>query len=125
MCLKCACNGTVKTTGKPPQPIEKEHGRSEFTGASDGLEVRDHQPLDEQEKRLEPHGVEISRKTVGGWLAQWAALLDPLYWAMKKELFGSKVSGTDDTSVKCWTANFRTPGLGESGLTWEPRRPIA
>jgi hypothetical protein len=49
---------------------------------------------------FERHGVEISRKTMGGWLAQCAELLDPLYRSMKKELFGSKVIGTDDTSVK-------------------------
>jgi len=37
---------------------------------------------------------------MGGWLAQCAKLLDPLYQLMKEELFGSKVIGTDDTSVK-------------------------
>jgi transposase len=37
---------------------------------------------------------------MGGWLAQCAELLDPLYRSMKKELFGSKVIGADDTSVK-------------------------
>ena len=60
----------------------------------------DHQPLHRQEKMFERHGVTISRKTMGGWMAQCAKLLDPLYQAMKKELFGSKVIGTDDTSVK-------------------------
>ena len=43
---------------------------------------------------------EISRKTMGGWMAQCAGLLDPLYQSMKKVLFESKVIGTDDTSVK-------------------------
>jgi len=37
---------------------------------------------------------------MGGWMAQCADLLGPLYGAMKKELFRSKVIGTDDTSVK-------------------------
>ncbi|HVT30076.1 MAG TPA: transposase [Lacipirellulaceae bacterium] len=45
-------------------------------------------------------GVEISRKTMGDWLAQCAKLLDPLYQLMKKKPFGSKVIDTDDTSVK-------------------------
>jgi transposase len=48
----------------------------------------------------ERHGIQISRKTMGGWMAQCAALLDPLYQLMKKELLESKVIGTDDTSVK-------------------------
>jgi transposase len=42
----------------------------------------------------------LSRKTMGGWMAQCAKLLDPLYQLMKQELLGSKVIGTDDTSVK-------------------------
>jgi hypothetical protein len=37
---------------------------------------------------------------MGGWLAQCAHLLQPLYAASKKVLFQSKVIGTDDTSVK-------------------------
>ena len=60
----------------------------------------DHQPLHRQEKMFERHGIEISRKTMGGWMAQCAELLDPLYQLMKKELLSSKVIGTDDTSVK-------------------------
>ena len=60
----------------------------------------DHQPLHRQEKMFERHGIDISRKTMGGWMAQCAELLDPLYQVMKKELLRSKVIGTDDTSVK-------------------------
>jgi hypothetical protein len=60
----------------------------------------DHQPLHRQEKMFGRHGIEISRKTMGGWMAQCAELLDPLYQLMKKELLSSKVIGTDDTSVK-------------------------
>ncbi|MBV9341629.1 MAG: transposase, partial [Acidobacteria bacterium] len=36
------------------------------------------------------HGVEISRKTMGGWLPAVAELFDPLYRASKKLLFESK-----------------------------------
>ena len=45
-------------------------------------------------------GVEISRKTMCGWLAQCADLLQPLYRTLKEMLFESKAIGTDDTSVK-------------------------
>src|SRR5205085_2083650 len=60
----------------------------------------DHLPLNRQEKIFERHGVDISRKTMGGWLAQCADLLKPLYASAKEVLFQSKVIGTDDTSVK-------------------------
>jgi transposase len=49
---------------------------------------------------FERHGVDISRKSMCGWMAQCADLLNPLYVAAKKILFESKVIGTDDTSVK-------------------------
>jgi transposase len=60
----------------------------------------DHLPLHRQEKIFERHGVAISRKSMCGWMAQSADLLIPLYAAAKEVLFGSKVIGTDDTSVK-------------------------
>ena len=100
VCLKYACDCTVKTAHKPPQPIEKSTAGASLLAHVIVAKWADHQPLHRQEKILERHGVEISRKTMGGWLAQCAKLLDPLYQLMKKELFGSKVIGTDNTSVK-------------------------
>ena len=100
VCLKYACDCTVKTAGKPPQPIEKSTAGASLLAQVIVSKFADHQPLHRQEKMFERHGVEISRKTMGGWLAQCAELLEPLYRWMKKELFGSKVIGTDDTSVK-------------------------
>jgi transposase len=40
VCLKYACDCTVKTGAKPPQPIEKSTAGRQFIGASDSLEVR-------------------------------------------------------------------------------------
>ena len=45
-------------------------------------------------------GVDISRKTMGGWVARTADLLGRLYQALKGILLESKVIGTDDTTVK-------------------------
>jgi transposase len=100
VCLKYACQCTVKTATKPPQPIEKSTAGASLLAQVIVAKYADHQPLHRQEKMFERHGIEISRKTMGGWMAQCADLLGPLYGAMKKELFGSKVIGTDDTSVK-------------------------
>jgi transposase len=100
VCLKYACDCTVKTATKPPQPIEKSTAGASLLAQVIVSKWADHQPLHRQEKIWERHGVEISRKTMGGWMAQCAELLDPLYQSMKKELLGSKVIGTDDTSVK-------------------------
>jgi transposase len=100
VCLKYACDCTVKTANKPPQPIEKSTAGASLLAQVIVAKLADHQPLHRQEKMFERHGIEISRKTMGGWLAQCAELLEPLYQSMKTELFKSKVIGTDDTSVK-------------------------
>jgi transposase len=100
VCLKYACDCTVKTASKPAQPIEKSTAGASLLAQVIVAKWADHQPLHRQEKMFERHGIDISRKTMGGWMAQCAELLDPLYQVMKKELLGSKVIGTDDTSVK-------------------------
>lgn len=97
---KYACDCTVKTAAKPAQPIEKSTAGASMLAHVIVSKFADHQPLHRQEKMFERQGVRISRKTMGGWLAQVGELLDPLYESAKKVLFGSKVIGTDDTGVK-------------------------
>src|SRR5205823_6515848 len=97
---KYACNCTIRTAGKPAQPIEKSTAGASLLAQVTVAKWADHQPLHRQEKMFARHGIEISRKTMGGRMAQCAELLDPLYQSMKKELLNSKVIGTDDTSVK-------------------------
>ena len=87
VCLKYACDCTVRTAAKPPQPIEKSTAGASLLAQVIVAKWADHQPLHRQEKMFERHGMEISRKTMGGWMAQCAELLDPLYQVMKKELF--------------------------------------
>lgn len=99
-CLKYACACTVRTATKPPQPIEKSIAGASLLAQVIVAKVADHLPLHRQEKIFERHGGDISRKTMGGWLAQCADLLDPLYQALKSLVLESKVIGTDDTSVK-------------------------
>ena len=97
---KYACDCTVKTADKPAQPIEKSTAGASMLAHVIVSKFADHQPLHRQEKIFERQGVRISRKTMGGWLAQVGELLDPLYQSSRKVLFGSKVIGTDDTGVK-------------------------
>jgi transposase len=100
ICKKYACACTVKTATKPSQPIEKSTAGASLLAQVIVAKTADHLPLHRQEKIFQRHGVDISRKTMGGWLAQCADLLKPLYGSMKEVLFQSKVIGTDDTSVK-------------------------
>jgi len=97
---KYACDCTVKTADKPAQPIEKSTAGASMLAHIIVSKFADHQPLHRQEKIFQRHGVQISRKTMGGWLPAVAELFDPLYQMAKKVLFQSKVIGTDDTGVK-------------------------
>jgi len=81
-------------------PIEKSTAGASLLAQVIVSKFADHQPLHRQEKIFERHGVEISRKTMGGWMSSVADLLNPLYEAGKRVLFDSKVIGTDDTGVK-------------------------
>jgi transposase len=100
VCKKYACDCTVKTATKPSQPIEKSTAGASLLAQVIVAKTADHLPLHRQERIFERHRVDISRKTMGGWLAQCAHLLNPLYGSLKEVLFQSKVIGTDDTGVK-------------------------
>jgi transposase len=115
ICKKYACACTVKTATKPPQPIEKSTAGASLLAQVIVAKTADHLPLHRQEKIFERHGVDISRKTMGGWLAQCAHLLDPLYGSLKAVLFQSKIIGTDDTSVKVLDAKLP---FARTGRIW-------
>ena len=118
VCKKYACECTVKTATKPPQPIEKSTAGASLLAEVIVAKTADHVPLNRQEKIFERHGVEISRKTMGGWMGQVADLMNPLYGAAKEVLFQSKVVGTDDTGVK--VLDERRP-YARTGRIWPYR----
>ena len=99
-CLKYACQCTVRTATKPSQPIEKSIAGASLLAQVIVSKFDDHLPLHRQEKIFGRHGVDLSRKTMGGWMGQCADLLSPLYQSLKDCVLESKVVGTDDTSVK-------------------------
>lgn len=68
----------------------------------------DHLPLYRQEFMLARHGIELSRKTLCGWILAVAEKLQPLIDAMRSEVLASRVIHTDDTPV-------RVQGNGKDG----------
>src|SRR5437868_14584691 len=88
---KYACACTVRTAGKPPQPIEKSIAGASLLAHVIVSKVADHLPLHRQAKMLRRHGVELSEQTMCGWMAQCAQLLDPLYARLKRCVLASKV----------------------------------
>jgi transposase len=100
VCKKYSCACTVKTAGKPSQPIEKSIASASLLTQVIVAKFGDHLPLHRQTKIFRRFGVELSDRTMCGWMRQCADLLDPLYKKLKDFVLESKVVGTDDTPVK-------------------------
>lgn len=95
----CSCGEALKTAEKPAAPIEKGLAGASLLAQVAVSKYADHLPLHRQEGIFQRHGVEISRKTMWGWMRQTAEVLEPLYERMKAEVLASKVVQTDDTPV--------------------------
>lgn len=106
VCKKYSCNCTVKTAGKPSQPIEKSTAGAGLLSQVIVAKHADHLPLHRQAKIFRRFGVELSVQTMCGWMGQCAGLLDPLYLCLKDFVLSSKVVGTDDTPVKVLDRNL-------------------
>src|ERR1019366_923722 len=106
VCKKYACDCTVKTAGKPSQPIEKSTAGAGLLTQVIVSKYADHLPLHRQAKIFRRFGVELSDQTMCGWMRQCAELLDPLYGKLKAFVLASKVVGTDDTPVKVLDRNL-------------------
>ncbi len=89
----------MKTAPKPAQPIEKGLAGASLLAQVAVAKYADHCPLHRQEVIFQRHGVELSRKTMCGWMRQTADLLTPLYERLKAAVLHSKVVQTDDTPV--------------------------
>ncbi|CAN5290130.1 hypothetical protein BH11PLA2_BH11PLA2_10810 [soil metagenome] len=59
----------------------------------------DHPPLYRQQKRYARQGVDLSRSTLCGWLADAAEVLTPLYALLKARVLAAPVLHTDDTPI--------------------------
>jgi transposase len=95
----CSCGGALKTAPKPAQPIEKGLAGASLLAQVAVSKYADHCPLHRQEVIFRRHGLELSRKTMCGWMRQTADLLAPLYERLKALALNSKVVQTDDTPV--------------------------
>lgn len=111
---KYACeNGcTVVTAEKPMQPIDKGLPGPGLLAQVAVSKYGDHLPLHRQEGIFQRQGVELSRKTMCGWMARCAELVSPLFDLMKKEVLSSKAMQTDDTPVNVLDPTLPRTRLG-------------
>jgi len=74
-----------------------------------------HTPLYRQEVKFERLGVDVSRKTMAGWMAGCAQALRPLYNRMREKVLEYDIVLNDDTPLK-----VLDPGAGQThqGYLW-------
>ena len=116
VCKKYACQCTVKTATKPPQPIAKSPAAASVLAQVIVSKIADHLPVHRQAKIFSRFGVDIPDQTMGGWMRQSAELLEPLYERLKDFVLSSKVTGTDDTPVRVLDKSL--PGTTRKGRFW-------
>jgi len=93
------CEDTICRAAKPPQAIEKGLPGPGLLAQVVVSKHCDHQPLYRQGQIYARHGVQLSRSTLCGWLAEAAALAEPLVDWMRGDVLRSRIIQTDDTPV--------------------------
>ena len=114
VCKKYACDCTVRTATKPPQPIAKSSAGASLLAQVIVGKITDHLPLYRQAKIFKRFGIDIPDQTMGGWLRQSAELLTPLYNRLKVFVLSSKVTGrrcdiSSRTGVDCQSDRPKSP----------------
>jgi len=96
-CRSCAAH--VVIAPRLPEPIERGLPGTGLLAHVITSKFADHLPLYRLEGIFGRQGVDLSRSTMCGWLAECAGLLGPIVKAMTRRVLASKVVGTDDTPV--------------------------
>jgi len=106
----------------PPQPIDKGMVGPGLLSQILINKYDYHQPLYRQAKMFkEQHGVEINRKTMGGWVEQIARLLQPVYRSMKEALVQGDYLQADETPIRYLDPDLK--GKSRKGFLWVYGRP--
>ncbi|WP_439628597.1 IS66 family transposase [Gemmata sp.] len=103
---------TITTAPLPAQPIDKGLPGPGLLAHVAVSKFADHLPLHRQAGILARHGVDLSRSTLGGWVAAAAGLLKPLVDRMAGLVRRSRVIQTDDTPVPVLAPGSRRTKTG-------------
>lgn len=106
----------------PPQPIEQGMAGPGLLAQIVVSKYEYHQPLYRQEKLFrQQFGVELSRKTMGGWVEQIAQLAAPVYRVIKEDLLAGHYLQADETPIRYLDPDVK--GRSQQGYLWSYSRP--
>ena len=106
----------------PPQPIEQGMVGPGLLAQILVSKYEYHLPLYRQEKMFrEQFGVDLSRKTMGGWVEQAAELLKPVYRAIREDLLRGNYLQADETPIRYLDPDVK--GKSQQGYLWTYSRP--
>jgi transposase len=94
-----SCSGQIAKAPAPSLPLGKSYAGASLLSLVAVSKFADHAPLYRQEGMLARSGLDLSRSTMCGWLAEGALLIAPLVDLLRREVLQSKVIQTDDTPV--------------------------
>jgi transposase len=94
-----ACEAHVAIADTLPQPIDKGLPGPGLLAHIAVSKYADHLPLYRLEGIFKRSGVELSRSTMGDWMAVIAELLEPIVKRMLSKILTSRVVQNDDTTV--------------------------
>jgi transposase len=89
----------LKIAELPPEALPKSKAAPGLVADVVVSKCVDHLPLYRQEQRYARQGIELSRSTLCGWLAEAAEVLTPLHALLKTRVLSAKVVHTDDTPI--------------------------
>ena len=84
----------------PPRLIEKGMAGAGLLAHVVVAKYVDHLPLYRQHQRFKREGIELSKSTLGEWVAQTAWHLVPLYEALRQEALSSGYLQADETMIQ-------------------------
>ncbi len=89
----------LKIAELPPEALPKSKAAPGLVADVVVSKLVDHLLLYRQEHRYARHGMDLSRSTLCGWLAEAAEVLTPLYTRLKARVLAAPVVHTDDTPI--------------------------
>jgi len=106
----------------PPQPIEQGMVGPGLLAQILVNKYEYHLPLYRQEKMFrQQFGVDLSRKTMGGWVEQAAELLKPVYRSIREDLLAGSYLQADETPIRYLDPDVK--GKSQQGYLWVYSRP--